>query len=129
MLSRIVCTLHNLSIHVWCGCWYSKLGFIKLEKSCLMTPTKKMFIDALILLSPWRTCINNWTRGSGQWMSFTVLICCLCSHNFIYCSIIYYFFNVYSGDESKVPNMQDVVRKLLNALHHSVMNHVVRYFF
>ncbi|RMX46781.1 hypothetical protein pdam_00021032 [Pocillopora damicornis] len=28
------------------------------------------------------------------------------------------------GDESKVPNMQDVVRKLLNALHQAVMTHV-----
>ncbi|KAJ7360053.1 hypothetical protein OS493_019144 [Desmophyllum pertusum] len=28
------------------------------------------------------------------------------------------------GDDSKVPNMQDVVRKLLNALHHSIMSHV-----
>ena len=50
----------------------------------------------------------------------------MCSHN-IYCSINYPF-NVYSGDESKVPNMQDVVRKVLNALHHAIMSHVVRYF-
>ena len=35
---------------------------------------------------------------------------------------------MYSGDESKVPNMQDVVRKLLNALHNAIMNHMVRYF-
>lgn len=28
------------------------------------------------------------------------------------------------GEESKVPNMQDVVRKLLNALYQSIMNHV-----
>ena len=36
------------------------------------------------------------------------------------------FLSYLLGEESKVPNMQEVVRKLLNALYHSVMNHVVR---
>lgn len=38
----------------------------------------------------------------------------------------YLFLSYLLGEESKVPNMQEVVRKLLNALYHSVMNHVVR---
>lgn len=57
----------------------------------------------------------------------TGLLLILCSYNIIYCRV-YYLFIVYSGDESKVPNMQDVVRKLLNALHHAITSHVVRYF-
>lgn len=29
------------------------------------------------------------------------------------------------GEESKVPNIQDVVHKIVNALYQSIMNHVV----
>ena len=45
--------------------------------------------------------------------------------NGVCCFLIFTLF-VCLGDESKVPNMQDVVRKLLNALHQAVMTHVVR---
>ena len=67
---------------------------------------------------------RKWNNGylSQYWL----VAMCMCSHNIIYCSI-YHLFNVYSGDESKVPNMQDVVRKLLSALHHAIMSHKVRY--
>lgn len=64
---------------------------------------------------------------------------CLSRYWFVACEVqpqhyllwylLYYFQCVLTtGEESKVPNMQDVVRKLLNALHHAIMSHVVRYF-
>ena len=77
-----------------------------------------LFVEIVIVIN----------RGSGQYFSQYWLVAHRVQLQYYLICSVYYLFNVYIGDESKVPNMQDVVRKLLNALHHAIMSHVVRYF-